>query len=165
MTVRNRIAWPPTPEYLGENSVDIPDLVAWMLCGYSDAEAMSADRPTLSDQKHRHVKSIAEDFLHCVSSGRAMTPVTLDGKLTAGWDTQPFRSLAFVQSYPKGGDSNGRETHWVSWRWCHLHTSQHPTRCTCCHVLGQHWHQRRDSEWPWHYPLHKWNHHTESCSA
>ena len=84
MTVRNRMAWPPTPEYLGENSVDIPDLVAWMLCGYSDDEAMSADRPTLSDQKHRHVKSIAEDFLHCVSSGRVMTPVTFDGKLTAG---------------------------------------------------------------------------------
>ena len=77
MTVRDRMAWPPTPAYLVENNVDIPDLVARVLCGDSDDEAMSADRPTPSDQKHRHVMSIAQDFLHCVSSGRVMTPVTV----------------------------------------------------------------------------------------
>ena len=37
-----------------------------------------------------------------------------DGKLTAGQDTQPFRSLTIEQFYPGGGDSNGRETHWVN---------------------------------------------------
>ena len=46
-----------------------------------------------------------------------------------------------------------------------LHTSQLPTRCSCCHELGEHSHQQRNSAWPCHNPLHKWNHHTESCTA
>ena len=78
MTVRNRMAWPPTPDDLVQNNIDISDLVynllAWVLCGDSDDKAVSADRPTLSDQKHKHVMSIAQDHLHCVSGGRLKTP-------------------------------------------------------------------------------------------
>ena len=47
MTIRNRMAWLPTPEDLVGSNVDIPDLVynllAWVLCGDSDDEAVSAD--------------------------------------------------------------------------------------------------------------------------
>ena len=81
MIIRNRMAWPPTSADLVENNVDIPDLVytllAWVLCGDSDDDAISTDRPTLSDKKHRHIMSIAQDLLHCVSGGRVMTSVTV----------------------------------------------------------------------------------------
>ena len=74
MTLRNRVAWSATPEYLVENNVDIPDLVynllALVLCGDSDDEAMSAERPTMSEHKHRNGMSIAQDLLQCVLGRR-----------------------------------------------------------------------------------------------
>ena len=61
------MTWPPTPEYLVENNVDIPDLVydllAWVLCGDSDDDAVSAERPTMSEQKHRNGESIIQDLV------------------------------------------------------------------------------------------------------
>ena len=70
MTIRNRMAWPPTPEYFVEKHVNIPDLVynllAWVLCGDSDDEAVSADRSTMSEQKHRNGMSIAQEFMRCI---------------------------------------------------------------------------------------------------
>ena len=67
------MTWPPTPEYLVENNVDIPDLVydllAWVLCGDSDDDAVSAERPTMSEQKQRNGESIVQDLV----SGRRMS--------------------------------------------------------------------------------------------
>ena len=72
------MAWPPTPEDLVENNVDISDLVynllAWVLYGDSGDEAVSDEKLPLSDTNNRHVMSIAQDMLHVVSNGRVKTP-------------------------------------------------------------------------------------------
>ena len=72
------MAWPPMPEDLEENNVDVPDLVynilAWVLYGNSGDGAVSDEKLTLSDTNNRHVMSIAQDMLHVVSNGRVKTP-------------------------------------------------------------------------------------------
>ena len=72
------MAWPPTPEDLAEDNVDIPDLVynllAWVLYGDSGDETVSEEKLSLSDTNNRHVISIAKDMLHVVSNGRVKTP-------------------------------------------------------------------------------------------
>ena len=78
LAVKNNIPWPPMPDDLTEDHIQVPDLVynllAWVLCGDSDEGAVSSSKPNLPDSSHRHVLSIAQDLLHCVSRGRVKTP-------------------------------------------------------------------------------------------
>ena len=153
LAVRNTMAWPPTPEDLVENNVDIRDLVynllAWVLYGDSGDEAVSDEKLSLSDTNRRHVMSIAQDMLHVVSNGRVKTPKHVVLPLTERHLTRSSQLVEILNHF--GHSLSNRvvqevetamaERHWATRGGCNIHSSQHSAKCTHCHVLGQQRHQ------------------------
>lgn len=78
LAVKNNTPWPPMPDDLTEDRIQVPDIVynllAWVLCSDSGEDSVSSCRLNLPDTSHRHVLSITQDLLHCVSGERIKTP-------------------------------------------------------------------------------------------
>ena len=81
MDLQNEMPFLPTPEDVSGKSFHLPsslhNFLAWVLVGdIGDQEqAMSLDHVKLtSDTDCRHVLSIGQDLIHCVTHGHVKTP-------------------------------------------------------------------------------------------
>ena len=104
--MENNLPWPPRPEDLTTDNINVPDLLfnflCWVLYDDTSSNPVSEERVDVPIATRRTVLSMAQDLVHCATSGRIKNPKHVALPLTVKHLTRSVQLVEMLNKFGHG---------------------------------------------------------------
>lgn len=104
--MENKLPWPPRPEDLTTDNIQVPDLLfnflCWVLYGDAASGPVSEDRVEVPVATCRTALSLAQDLVHCTTGGRIKNPKHVALPMTVKHLTRSVQLVEMLNKFGHG---------------------------------------------------------------